>query len=81
LPRHLKKSRWPFKKSRLAAFKSGDLPELGLTRAQLSTHPKSFNRLQCCALSESIPLDKLFFAIMAGSLVFLLAMSAYIVSL
>jgi energy-converting hydrogenase Eha subunit C len=30
---------------------------------------------------RSRPLDKLFFAIMAGCLVFLLAMSAYIVSL
>ena len=42
-----------FRKSRLAALMQDDLPELGPTCAQLSTQPKSFNRLQCRALSES----------------------------
>jgi hypothetical protein len=59
----------------------GDLPELRLTCAKESTQPKSSNRLQCLPLSGVGRLDKLFFAIMAGSLVFLLAMSAFIVSL
>jgi hypothetical protein len=57
------------------------LPELRLTRVKESTQPKSSNRLPCCALCGVDRLDKLFFAIMAGSLVFLLAMSAFIVSL
>jgi hypothetical protein len=58
-----------------------DLPELRLTCVKESTQPKSSNRLPCWYAFGVDRLDKLFFAIMAGSLVFLLAMSAFIISL
>jgi hypothetical protein len=57
------------------------LPELRLTCVKESTQPKSSNRLQWYALCGVDRLDKLFFAIMAACLVFLLAMSAFIISL